>query len=187
MEKDKRASRKYEFLGFERDPTKAKAKEVKQVEHDPIKELTQLIKDMKIEHAREMNFMQARLIQMERSQAQNIQPRNNNNRGNNNTWPKKNPLNEQRPPNPLESTNIVEQPMPFCRPCESFHEESSCAFAKRIIDEGTSEQINIISQEFDSSSEGEDCCTEIIPSSFTINNFSDEKDPITQIYGERPS
>lgn len=28
---------------------------------------------------------------------------------------------------------------------------------------------------------------DMIPSSFTINNFSDEKDPVTQIYGETPS
>lgn len=49
---------------------------------------------------------------MERNQAQNVQPRNNNNnnRNNNNPWPRRNPSNDQKPPTPLESTNVVDHP-----------------------------------------------------------------------------
>jgi len=89
LEKDKKASGKYEIPGFERGLVKAKGKEFKEVEHDPFQKLTQLIKEMKIEHARGMNFMQIRLIQMERNQCQNVQPKNNKNIGNNNAWPRR--------------------------------------------------------------------------------------------------
>lgn len=54
---------------------------------------------------------------MERSQAQIMQLRNTNNRGNNNSWPKKNPPTKQRPPDQLESTNIVAHPLSYCRTC----------------------------------------------------------------------
>jgi len=55
-------------------------------------------------------------------------PRNNNN--NNNPWPRRNPPNDQRPPTPLESANVIDEPVPFCKPCKSFHEESACALAR---------------------------------------------------------
>lgn len=115
---------------------------------------------------------------------QNMQPRyNNNNRGNTNQWPKRNPLNDQRPPTPLESANMVDEPIPFCRPCESFYEESACAFARNILGEGKNQQINNVNQ--DASQESR--CADMISSSFAINNFSDEKDLVTQAYGEKPS
>ena len=89
-----------------------------------------MVKEMRVEYVREMSSMQSRMIQMERNQVQNIQPRNNNNnKENNNPWPKTNPPNDQRPPTPLEFANVVDQHIPFCRPCESFHEESVCAIA----------------------------------------------------------
>jgi len=44
-----------------------------------------MFKEMRIEHARTISDMQSKLIQIERNQVQNVQPRNNNNnRGNNN-------------------------------------------------------------------------------------------------------
>lgn len=139
-----------------------------------------MFKEMRIEHARTISDMQSKLIQIERNQVQNVQPRNNNNnRGNNNPQPRRNSPNDQRPPIPLESANVVDQPIPFSRPCESFHEESSCVVARKILDEATKEPINNVSQEGH--------CTYMISSSFTINNFSDEKDPMTQIYSETPS
>jgi len=36
---------------------------------------------------------------------------------------------------------VVDEPIPFCRPYDNFHEESSCAFARRIL-EGTNQQVN---------------------------------------------
>jgi len=79
---------------------------------------------------------------MERNQAQTMQPRhnNNNNRGNNNPWPRRNPPNDQRPPTPLEYANVVNQHVPFCIPCEIFHEESACDISRKILDEATNEQ-----------------------------------------------
>lgn len=132
---------------------------------------------MKIKHARQISDMQNQLIQMERSRTQNVSPwNNNNNRGSNNLWPRKNPPNDWRPSTPLESANMVDEPIPFCRPCESFHEESTCAFARRILEEGANQQVNNAGH--DASKESR--CADMISSSFTINNFSEEKDPITQ-------
>lgn len=75
---------------------------------------------------------------MGRIQMQNIPPRNNsNNRGNNNNqWPRRNPPNDQRPPTPLESANMIDEHVHFCRTCESFHEESPCAFVGKNTEKG---------------------------------------------------
>jgi hypothetical protein len=88
--------------------------------NDGIKELTQLIKQMEInhanqlkEHVNQMNAMQNRLIAMERGQASRPQHRPND------KWPKNPPPQDQRPPNPFESTNWVDhQAIHYCRPCE---------------------------------------------------------------------
>ena len=69
---------------------------------------------------------------MERAQAQNSQPRNHNNRSNN-TWQKKGQQSEQRPPNPLESTNLVDEAPPYCRACDALHPEVICPTVKRIM------------------------------------------------------
>lgn len=115
--------------------------------HDPIKELTQIIKEMRVEHALEVSVMWSRLIQMEQNQNQNIQPKNNNdNRGNNNPWPRRKPPSDQRPPTPLEAANVADHPIPFFRPCANFHEESACAIARKNLDEGTNEHINNVIQ-----------------------------------------
>ena len=81
---------------------------------------------------------------MERFQMQNVPPRNNNDNksNNNNPWPRRNPLSDQRPPTPLESTNMIDDLIPFCRPCKSFHEERTCAFARRILEESRNQQDN---------------------------------------------
>jgi len=70
-------------------------------------------------------------------------PRNNNNNvGNNNPWLRKNPSNDQRPPTLLESANMAEEPIPFYRPCDKFHEESTSSFARIILKVGTNQQVN---------------------------------------------
>jgi hypothetical protein len=53
------------------------------------------------EHVSQMNAMQNQLIAMERGQASRPQHRPND------KWPKKPPPQDQRPPNPFESTNWV--------------------------------------------------------------------------------
>jgi hypothetical protein len=119
--------RKSNIRGFTRDSSSKvnaeKKKEPKGQESssDGIKELTQLIKQMEINHANQMNALQNRLITMERSQNNRQQHRPND------KWPRIPPKNEQRPPNPFESTNLVDhQAIPYCRPCGEFHEEATC-------------------------------------------------------------
>jgi hypothetical protein len=126
---------------------------------DGIKELTQLIKQMELNHANQikqmeinqanqMNAMQNRLIAMERGQASRPQHRPND------KWPKKNPPQDQRPPNPFESTNLVDhQAIPYCRPCGQFHEESTCQVFLHLCDEmgsyrAENEQVNMFGHEY---------------------------------------
>jgi hypothetical protein len=124
-------ARKSNILGFTRgtssQPYEEKKKKVENQRYynDGIEELTQLIKQMEINHANQlkehvsqMNAMQNRLIAMERRQASRPQHTPNYN------WPKRPPPQYQRPPNPFETTNLVDhQVIPYCRPCRQFHEE----------------------------------------------------------------
>jgi hypothetical protein len=72
-----------------------------------------------------MNFLQTvnalhnRIVQMERNQQHNRFPPRNGYQGP--------PLN-QIPPTMLEPTNMFDhEPPHYCRACESFHEEKTCA------------------------------------------------------------
>lgn len=147
IEKDKKGYGKIEISGFDEGPSKSK--ESNESDDDPMQKLesmelnqTKLISN----HAKEMSAMQARLVQMERSQAQSFQPRNNNN-----VWHKKGPSNEQRPPNPLEFANILDEAPPYCRACDALHEDATCHVVKRIIDSrmaGAGNQINVVGKEY---------------------------------------
>jgi hypothetical protein len=66
------------------------------------------------------NELQGMIVQMERNQHQNRQlPRNGY----------KGPPSNQRPPTSLEPTNMIGNGHPyFCRACQSFHDENTCAF-----------------------------------------------------------
>ena len=114
---------------------------------DQIKELTELIKKMEIDHATQMTAMQNRLIAMERAQASGFHHKPNNG------WQKRDPPQEQRPPNPLETINLVDhQVIPYCRPCGEFHEESTCPTFLRICEgeppRRDNEQINIFRERY---------------------------------------
>jgi hypothetical protein len=120
-------ARKSNIPGFTRGSSskvndeKKKKVEGQESSNDGIKELTQLIKQMEINHANQINALQNRLITMERSQNNRQHPRPND------KWPKRPPQHEQRPPNPFESTNLVDHhSIPYCRPCGEFHEEVTC-------------------------------------------------------------
>ena len=72
-----------------------------------------------------MNEMQNRINNMEKAQVsqnhRNFQPRQKQ------EWKKKYPPHEWRPPNQFEINNVViEEVPPYCRPCDEFHEESTC-------------------------------------------------------------
>jgi hypothetical protein len=89
---------------------------------------------MEATHATQLSALQNRLIAMERSQNQNniFQPRPNNE-----IWKNKSPQQEKRPPNQLESNNVVNEEIPlFCRACEDFHEESTCPIFRQINEQG---------------------------------------------------
>jgi hypothetical protein len=135
IDKNMQDARKSNIPGFSRGTSSQPYEEKKnKVEsqgssNDGIKELTQLIKKMKVNHAYQLNSMQNRLITMERGQASRPQHRPND------KLPKI-PPQDQRPPNPFESTNLVEnQAIPYCRPCGQFHEESTCEVFLHIYDE----------------------------------------------------
>ena len=76
---------------------------------------------MKIDYATQMTSMQNGLIAMERAQTNMFQHKPNNG------WKKRAPSQEKRPPNPLETNNLVDdQVIPYFRPRAKFHEESTC-------------------------------------------------------------
>jgi hypothetical protein len=144
--------RKSNLPGFSRGasykPNEEKKKKVENQEssNDGIKELTQLIKQMKVDHDNQMEVVHNRLIAMER--AQDNRPHHKPN----DKWQKIPPSQEQRPPNTFKSTNLVDhQVIPYCRPCGEFHEESTCQIFLQICNEGESsrsenEQVNMCVQ-----------------------------------------
>ena len=127
IEKNMQASGKSNIPGFTRGTSskfhedKKKKPEIQESSNDSIKELTQLIKQMEINHVNQMTAMQNTLITMERLQANKFHPKHNE------KWQKKPSSHEQRPPNTLESSNYVyHQGIPYCIPCGEFHDESNC-------------------------------------------------------------
>jgi hypothetical protein len=160
IDKNMQDARRYNILGFTRGSSsqlfdeKKKNVENKKSSNDGIKELTQLIKQTEInhanqlkEHASQMNAMKNRLIAMERGQDSRPQHRPND------KWPKKSPPQDERPPNPFESTNWVDhQAIHYCRPCEQFHDESTCQVFLHLYDETrpygySNEQVNMLGHE----------------------------------------
>ena len=133
--------------------------------------------------------MQSSLVAMERSQVQRFQPRPNNG------WKKnKGPQQDFGPPNPLESTNMVDKTPPFCSPCNDFHEEATCPYVKIIMegsmlgDEhlGTSGQINMFSMEDQIYTIESD--QEIDHShNLGVENMIANLDKVTKIFGEKPT
>jgi hypothetical protein len=81
---------------------------------------------------------------MERSQASRPPHRPND------KWPRRPPQNDQRPPNPFESTNLVEhQAIPYCRLCGEFHEEATCpVFLEDCYSDYGNEQINMCGRNY---------------------------------------
>jgi hypothetical protein len=106
------ASKQYE------SKEKLASTESKESSSDSIKYLTKVIKSMESYNARQLNSMKNSLISMEISQANRFHPRTNNER-----WKRNRPPQDQRPPNQLEATNLVEhEAPPFCRDCNYFYE-----------------------------------------------------------------
>ena len=126
-------------------------------------------------HTNQMNAIQNQLVAMDKNQVGRFQ-----NQGND-RWKKRGPPNENRPKNLLDSTNLVDDSMPYCRPCDDLHNELTCPYAKRILDGemvGTSEQINVVGKEHHFSldnwmgvMENSQNISQNSPSSYSVNNF----------------
>ena len=49
-------------------------------------------------------------------------------------YQKRFPQQEPRIPNQLDSTNLVEEVIPWCRPCDQFHQERTCYIVNQVIE-----------------------------------------------------
>ena len=126
--------------------------------------------------------MQNRLIAIERSQTHKAYPKHND------KWQKKPHFQEQRPPNTLEFANYVDnQAIPYCKPCGTFHEESTCHFFLQICRgepyTSENEQINVCSDEEPLSREE---WFESMEQS-RVDYVSDPVDKVTEVYGKNPT
>jgi hypothetical protein len=123
------------------------ANQIKQMEINQANQMREHANQVR-EHASQMNAMQNRLIAMERAQSSKPQHKPND------RWPKRPPPQDQRPPNPFESTNLVDhQVIPYCRPCGLFHEESTCQVFLQVCNEmgpyrPENEQVNMFGHEY---------------------------------------
>lgn len=94
---------------------------------------------MELNHATQMSAMQNRLIAMERSQNNRFLNKPNKH------WQRKDPPQDQRPPNPLDSTNMVQEEIPpYCRACREFHAEAFCHVFNQINEQGSLEDNNFV-------------------------------------------
>ena len=84
-----------------------------------------------------MTKIQNKIVTLERNSGpRNFQPKQNQ------VYQRKFPQQEPRIPNQLDSTNMVDEVIPWCRPCEQFHPESTCYIANQIIEHGMAEVSN---------------------------------------------
>jgi hypothetical protein len=198
-------ARKSNIPGFTRGPSSSKVNDEKKKEtkgpessDDGMDKFTKLLKQMELNHANQikqmeanhtsqLNAMQNRLIAMERNQG-NRPPHRQNDK-----WPRRPPHNEQkplqieqRPPNPFESTNLVEhQSIPYCRPCGEFHEESTCAvFLEDCYSDYGNEQINMCGRNYYG---GRNDWMDTYDYGSYGNFMSGEVDKATEKYGPKPT
>ena len=89
---------------------------------------------MEDNYTNHLKNMQNRVVTMERSNSnqKNFHPKCNQ-------VPKKAPYKDNNLPNKLDTTNMVQEVIPYCRPCDSLHEEASCYVGWRILEQGISE------------------------------------------------
>jgi hypothetical protein len=131
-----------------------------------------------------MTAMQNRLVAMERDQA------NKSHHKPNDKWKKRPSPQEKRPPNPFESTNLVDhQTIPYCRPYGKFYEESTCQIFLQVCNEGEPsrpkhEQVNMFGHEYNV---GMNEWMEMMEHSREVNCMNDVVDKATERFGPKPS
>ena len=96
--------------------------EGKESSKDPMKKMAEMMKTLvtnqnqqMANHVAQLNHIQNRLVMMERNHVSHA-PRNFQHKPNQ-MYQKKAPTQEPRIPNQLDSSNMVEDAIPYCRPC----------------------------------------------------------------------
>ena len=145
------------------------------------------MKQMMVNHTSQINVMQNILMATDKNhvgQNQRIfQPRPNQ------EWQKKYYPQEQIPPNQLESNNMVDEVPPYYRPCEEFHEESTCPKFCYIMKQEQMEVNNFV---------GYPRYPDYINNKRHVHpiskekwkqtrEYNQEKDNATKIFGEKPT
>ena len=138
-------------------------------------------------HVAQLNHIRNRLVMMGRDHVSHA-PRNFQHKPNQ-MYQKKAPTQEPRIPNQIDSTNMVEDEIPYCRPCAQFHQENTCYIANQVMEQG----IPKISTQDTPSSKPEfvNMVGQTYPLSYQhwqqAVDYGLEKDLITQTYGENPT
>jgi hypothetical protein len=190
IEKNMLEARKSNIPGFNRGSSskvnedKKKRDEGQTSSSDGIKELTELIKQLDMKHDNQINALQNRLITVERSQGNNRQQHKPNDK-----WQRRPPQNDQRPPNPFETTNLVDhRPMPYCRPCGEFHEESTCLVfleeCNNEYEDQGNEQVNMCNDRYYGNHFD---CLDVTDYGSYGNFMSGVVDKATEKYGPKPT
>ena len=108
-----------------------RAKDYTQETYDKkMKEMNDRMEALQADYANQLKNMQNRVINMERAQTsqKNFPPKGN--------WVQKKAPREKRPPNQLDSTNMVEEVISYCRPYEALHKESTYYMVRQILEHG---------------------------------------------------
>jgi hypothetical protein len=99
-----------------------------------------MIKAMESNHAAQLNAMQNRLIAMEINNANRFQPRQNNEK-----WQKRGPPQDQRPPNQLETTNMVnEEAPPFAELVRTFMKSLLAQYFVKLMSKDSLRQATML-------------------------------------------
>ena len=119
----------------------SKDKEPSQNAHEKkIMDLTEKMETVEANYVDQLKIIQNRMLNMERAQPnqKKFSPKG--------SWvQKKTYQQDKRPPNQLESANMVEEVMPYCRLCDALHEDSACYIARQILELGMPETSQISS------------------------------------------
>ena len=148
-------------------------------------DLTEKMQNMERKHLAQIKEVQNRVITVEKTQPP-PPPRTFPARQ---TWQRKNPNHEQRPPHQQEATNVVEPYKPFCRACKDFHEESGCHYTCYVQEHGYPEGCgpNTSASEPEFIHNVGDIYIDHKDSWNQANQFHQGFDYLTEYYGEMPS
>ena len=129
------SSGKSNIPGYTRGNTSYNKEKGKAIELE--EKVTSMLEKFMTNQSEQLNKIQNIIVTLERNNGpRNFQPRQNQ------MYQKKFPQQEPRIPNQLDSANLVEEVTPWCRPCEQFHQESTCYVANQVMEHGLPEISN---------------------------------------------